>query len=473
MVEPIAPPSTIVIGNEAKKGFLEWSTSEPGIEICPDIDMFHVFKEGYRGVMATKDIAAGVTLVRIARRCCIGPETADASLGEWREAMASAGVVGAASVDGQKPMGPPLTRACFTVLRLLHERGLGKASPFSAYLSVLPLDHRLPMEWNESEVELLKGTSAEPLVSAASLDSQFEAFERVVALHPSMWDPSVCSKTAFAKGVNWVRSRGFTAFGDPHMIPGADMFNHDPNKQSVQIGTDGDDYFVMKTVHPVKAGQEVFSSFGNLSNAQLLNSYGFVLTGNPFDSVLIPTELVVNTCHATFLEIEGDKLGEEGVKVTWERRLAMVAKGEGEGGDEAFVIAKYNLVPENLLDTVQLLTMSNDEEVAYAAIAAVAQAKIEQYSSVLDRDKRGVCSKQGGEVGRPIGADARAAAEMLVAEEKAVLVDLKLQLMGAIMQDDDLSEEEEDEDVDGDPGEENGAKPRKRGKSRKKRRKKS
>lgn len=36
--------------------------------------------------------------------------------------------------------------------------------------------------------------------------------------------------------------------GDPHMIPGADMFNHDPNKQAVQIGTDGEDYFVMKTV---------------------------------------------------------------------------------------------------------------------------------------------------------------------------------------------------------------------------------
>lgn len=45
-----------------------------------------------------------------------------------------------------------------------------------------------------------------------------------------------------------VRSRGFTVIGDPYMIPGADMFNHDPNKQSVQIGTDGDDYFVMKTV---------------------------------------------------------------------------------------------------------------------------------------------------------------------------------------------------------------------------------
>lgn len=43
--------------------------------------------------------------------------------------------------------------------------------------------------------------------------------------------------------------------GDPHMIPGADMFNHDPNKQSVQIGTDGEEHFVMKTVSaPGKAG---------------------------------------------------------------------------------------------------------------------------------------------------------------------------------------------------------------------------
>ncbi|CAN0554798.1 unnamed protein product, partial [Ectocarpus sp. 8 AP-2014] len=32
-------------------------------------------------------------------------------------------------------------------------------------------------------------------------------------------------------------------------------------------------------VQPVKAGEEVFSSFGHISNAQLLNSYGFVLPG--------------------------------------------------------------------------------------------------------------------------------------------------------------------------------------------------
>lgn len=45
-----------------------------------------------------------------------------------------------------------------------------------------------------------------------------------------------------------VRSRGFTLLGDPFMIPGADMFNHNPNRQSVRMATDGDDHFVMKTV---------------------------------------------------------------------------------------------------------------------------------------------------------------------------------------------------------------------------------
>ncbi|CAN0445650.1 unnamed protein product, partial [Discosporangium mesarthrocarpum] len=76
-----------------------------------------------------------------------------------------------------------------------------------------------------------------------------------------------------------VRSRGFTVFGQPFMIPGADMFNHNPDQQSVQFGTDGEDWFIMQTVHPVKAGQELFGSFGHLSNAHLLHSYGFVLPG--------------------------------------------------------------------------------------------------------------------------------------------------------------------------------------------------
>ncbi|CAM9376387.1 unnamed protein product, partial [Laminaria digitata] len=196
-------------------------------------------------------------------------------------------------------------------------------------------------------------------------------------------------------------------------------------------------------VHPVKAGEELFSSFGHISNAQLLNSYGFVLPGNSFDTVLIPTQLVVDTCYATFKNLEGKKLGEDEVKATWERRLAMLASNLGEEEqEEAFIVSKYDLVPETLADMVQILTMSGDEEVVYATIAAVAQAKMGQYSHLLDAEK----TEGGGEGGegrggsaeeekerQAIGADARTVAEMLVTEEKKVLGDLRVQLMSEVI----------------------------------------
>ncbi|CAM9139676.1 unnamed protein product, partial [Sphacelaria rigidula] len=435
----VAPPSTIVVGDEAKTRFLDWARLQDDIEFCPDIDMFHQFREGYRGVVATKDIQADVALVRVARRCCIGPETTDVSKDDWKKAMASAEDATPATdkFGNTLTVAPRLTRACFTVLSLLHEKGLGEASPFHAYLSVLPRDHRLPMEWNEAELDLLEGTSAEPLVRRGSLDSQFQKFERIVKLHPTLWEPSVCTKAQFAKGVNWVRSRGFTVMGDPHMIPGADMFNHDPDKQSVQMSTDGEDHFVMKTVHPVKAGDEIFSSFGNLSNAQLLNSYGFVLPGNPFDNVVIPTKLVVSVCHNTFVKLEGSKMKKAEAKATWERRLAMVDSNDDvEETQEAFVISKYDLLPESLIDRVQILTMSSDEEVAYAAIAAIAQAKAREYRCIRGVGGGGSEPINGGNnpvgEGQGVGVDAESLAGMLVNEEKTVLNDLRMQLMSEV-----------------------------------------
>eukprot|EP00752_Nemacystus_decipiens_P007082 g6345.t1 len=439
MTEKVPPPSTKVVGDEAKRQFLAWADSEAGIEVSPDVDLFHSFSEGYRGVLATKDIPRGTVLVRLARSCCLGPETTDEAKDSWTKALEVSSADSSSTAQGGSsgPPAPRLTRACLTVLRLLHERGLGTSSPVHPYLSILPQDHRLPLEWNQEELALLQGTSAEPLVGSGSLDSQFDAFQKVVAQHPTVWEPSVCTKSAFAKGVNWVRSRGFTVLGDPHMIPGADMFNHDPNKQSVQIGTDGEDHFVMKTVQPVKAGEEIFSSFGSISNAQLLNSYGFVLPGNSFDTVLIPTQLVADTCYASFVKLEGDKLGEK-TKTTWEGRLAMVASNRDadEGEQEAFVVSKYDLVPESLVDMVQILTMSSDEDVVYATIAAVSQAKMGLYNPLLE---------DASDTSSAIGADARSLAKMLVKEEKKVLCDLRQQLMSVILDGDD---EEEGHDSD-------------------------
>lgn len=67
--------------------------------------------------------------------------------------------------------------------------------------------------------------------------------------------------------------------------------------------------------------------------------------------------------------------------------------------------------------------MSCDEEVNYAAIAAVSQAKMALYSPLLKDENINSTA---------VGADARTLAKMLVAEEKKVLGDLRHQLMSVV-----------------------------------------
>lgn len=84
---------------------------------------------------------------------------------------------------------------------------------------------------------------------------------------------------------------------------------------------------------------------------------------------------------------------------------------------------------------LQILTMSGDEEVAYATIAAVSQAKMRLYHPLLqDASSKTSKSAEGkeSEGGAEVGADARTLAKMLVTEEKKVLSDLRLQLMSVV-----------------------------------------
>ena len=77
--------------------------------------------------------------------------------------------------------------------------------------------------------------------------------------------------------------------------------------------------------------------------------------------------------------------------------------------------------------------MSGDEEVIYSTIAALAQAKMGDYSIGLDR--LGQAQEVIGftkDERQAIGADAFTVAEMLVAEEKKVLADLRVQLMSEV-----------------------------------------
>jgi hypothetical protein len=44
-------------------------------------------------------------------------------------------------------------------------------------------------------------------------------------------------------------------------------------------------------------GAEIYNTYGDLSNGELLRKYGFVDEENPFDCVEIPLEIVLRVCQ--------------------------------------------------------------------------------------------------------------------------------------------------------------------------------
>jgi hypothetical protein len=452
----MAAPSTLPVEEFAKDAFVEWCTAQLHVTLHDGIDLFHPFREGYRGVVAKRDLPANADLLTISRQCCIGPATTDASAAEWSAAMSKEWLscgVGVEAAAAREAAGhaaappeehrPRLTKACVTVLRLLHELGKGPSSSSAPFLAILPMDHRIPIEWTADELALLDGTAAEPLVRMGSLESQYSVFEEIRSRHPGLWHTSICTKKAFAKAVNWVRSRGFTVYGEAIMIPCADMFNHDPVRQGVEFLARGDDHFVMRTVRPIQTGEEIFSSFGHLSNASLVNSYGFVLQDNPFDTVFLSIDAVTNACRSIFEAEEG------GNQETWEGRLQLL---ENHVTEPTFVISKYDLVPESVLECIQLLLMTDDELMIYAALLLACENRLEGYAPILSLSVK---------KSKEIGQDALAVAKALALEETKIFRDLKAQLRAECLNcggDDENEEDEEkgaavgESDDDSDPG---------------------
>ncbi len=334
----------------------------------------------------------------------------------------------------------PLSSACLTVLRLMHEMGLGAKSKFTPYLDILPTSHRIPIQWTSHEKALLVGTAVEPLLNiGGSLEDQFSIFLELKKVHPRLWDDSVINVAAFGKAINLVRSRGFTIFGEPYLIPGADMFNHGPpERQSARLITDEDEeWFTMTSTKPIAAGEEIMTSFGSgLSNAHLCNSYGFVLKDNPYDYVLFPSEFVLEACKESFFALNGgcvDGLPADKLEDMWMSRVKMLESSGSGLPKEPFQLSKFDLCPESLMETVVLLLMTEDELATQAAVMSCCEKCLKQYNTsaslTAKTTKGGVQTDEGDNpIPKGVGEDAFRLSKAIVEEESKLLLDLISQL---------------------------------------------
>lgn len=79
------------------------------------------------------------------------------------------------------------------------------------------------------------------------------------------------------------------------MVPMADMLNHKTGFNNARLFHEPEG-LLMKAIKPIKEGEQIYNTYGDLCNADLLRKYGFADENNPHDIVEINGEAVVDTC---------------------------------------------------------------------------------------------------------------------------------------------------------------------------------
>ncbi|KAK4433162.1 Ribosomal lysine N-methyltransferase 3 [Sesamum alatum] len=241
---------------------------------------------------------------------------------------------------------------------IMYEKSLGSQSKWFQYLQILPPFEPIPLLWSLSEIDsLLSGTELHKIVKedkALVYQDWKDCIKPLLDLDSFQLHPEFFTADEYIAAKSLVASRSFQIdeYYGAGMVPLADLFNHKTAAEDVHFTSlssssesdadtgsgktdaddenDGDDqhiaphfhsetefsggsdlelssnsenestYLEMIMVRDVKAGAEVFNTYGSLGNAALLHRYGFTEPDNPFDILNIDLDIVVQWSLSLF-----------------------------------------------------------------------------------------------------------------------------------------------------------------------------
>jgi len=173
--------------------------------------------------------------------------------------------------------------ACVVLIELIAtESG---ETPFAEYLQLLPPSEDVPWYmWDDNALALLDGTDA---ASVAREESQSLKREFSNAIKPVIADERTTFEL-YARARTLAASRASSANSVPCLAPICDMLNHatfgsDTHHCLLRKADDGGSEMVVE--RECEANAEILTSYGKLSNNQLLTSYAFAQKDNRYDRV--------------------------------------------------------------------------------------------------------------------------------------------------------------------------------------------
>ena len=160
------------------------------------------------------------------------------------------------------------------------------------------------------------------------------------------------------------------------LIPWADFLNHSSTAGSFLDFDNSSSSVILRPPAAVPQGAQVFASYGEKSNAELLLSYGFLLDSNVHDcyrlTLSVPARDPVSTRRPTSQAPASDQLVQEAQSVPhWEAKLAALDR-LGRSREASFPL-RTSGTPEGLLQFAAFLAAGQKQGVAAADVDGLAE----------------------------------------------------------------------------------------------------
>ncbi|ORZ17926.1 hypothetical protein BCR42DRAFT_460436 [Absidia repens] len=303
-----------------------------------------------RGVVATQDIKEGEELFTIPRSLLFSTKTAQLAKKEDMEDVL-------AELDGWSPL----------ILCMMYELDR-EDSLWKPYFDLLPRTFSTPMFW--TDLKPLEGTDVMNKIGKQEADQCYDdQIVPILKAHPALFDLKVHNKELFHVCGSLIMAYSFhDEYKDESaaetsskkqdnddsdsedeeeeedqgllaMVPMADMLNHKTGYNNARLFHEPHG-LVMKSIKPITKGMQVYNTYGDLCNADLLRKYGFTDENNPHDLCEIDGEDVMNlTCS----DDTDDELKEEKIAFLMDEGVM----------DDYFVIdADHEIPPEMVVAVI-------------------------------------------------------------------------------------------------------------------------
>eukprot|EP01084_Bolivina_argentea_P013680 25657_1 len=160
-------------------------------------------------------------------------------------------------------------------LYILYEQQKGKHSKWQYYIDLFPKNFsNIPIYYTQRELNQLNGSVILDTINTklTSLHNEYNAIHNIINI-PFSFEEYKWAITA-------VQSRVFGWNNTIWMIPVFDMLNHNNNPDVEWDGNNPENGFIFTAINDIKYGNEIYTSYGEKSNIELLLLYGFILDYN-------------------------------------------------------------------------------------------------------------------------------------------------------------------------------------------------